>query len=168
MKPNALFKAFLLFPGTEKKWNVAMQAQGCELDAKLEHSAGSGTDNSAQPWASPLEIHFLYMSITLRMHLSPRAVCDIWTLALELPACPPFQRQSTASTSLPPHLQNRDNTTHFRISYRPIFAKHFENERCCLSTERWPQNLQAVFLKHFMPFHIKASYLQAQPASAVG
>lgn len=43
-----------------------------------------------------------------------------------------------------------------------------KNERCCLSTECWPQNLQAVFLKHFIPFHIKASYLQAQPTSAVG
>lgn len=51
-----------------------MQAQGCELDAKQKHSAGSGTDNSPQPWANHLEIPFFsYMSITLRMHLFPRA-----------------------------------------------------------------------------------------------
>lgn len=79
-----------------------------------------------------------------------------------------FPKRPLRRRQPPSHLQNGDNAARFGIFSRPVFAKHSEPERCCLSTECWPQSLQAVFLKHFMPFHIKASYLQAQPTSAAG
>lgn len=83
-------------------------------------------------------------------------------------SCPHTRHFKGSQQSLAPHMKNRDTTTHVKI-YRPIAAKHSENQRCCLSTEHWLQNLQAVLFKAFYILSYKSFvHLQAQPTSAVG
>lgn len=57
MKPTTLLKALLFFPGGKEKVQcVNASPRLWELHVKQKHSAGSGTDNSLQPWASHLGI----------------------------------------------------------------------------------------------------------------
>lgn len=163
MKPTTSYKAFIFFPRAKKKNRSVSYTQSKSTVLALALTILPSLREKSSRHFCCFLFCFVLKNIyhTEDASLSEGSVCKISGLAVELPAHPPLQRQSTAPTPLPPHLQNGDNTTHFRILCRPIFAKHFENERCCLSTERWPQNLQAVFLKLFIPFHIKASYLQS-------
>lgn len=171
MKTTTLVKAFIFFPGAKEKCNVSMQAQGSE-SYMLSKSTVLALALTILPSFGQVTYKFLWLQFFLNIPdvedalFSESSVCSVSGLALQWPT--PFQ-----GSQQPRHLFLLIcKTGIIRLvsgsSVDQYLQNTLKNERCCLSTECWPQNLQAVFLKRFISFHIKASYLQAQPTSALG
>lgn len=159
VKPTTLLKAFLFFPGAKEKCNVSTQAQGGE----------SYMWSKSKSW-------LWHWQFSPALGKSPRNFCGYCSFLMSLMLRMPFSLRAQSAVflawlcsglhhfkavngliSLPPHLQNGDNTTCFRIFCRPIFAKHFEkwkvlSKHWMLATEPASRILKAFYILSYKSF----------------